>query len=262
MKKILFLLAAFSFSFSAMAQEKPNAKKAKKEEKRKRIDALIKQEEEGVIAYKKQTVYGFKLTSDGYGAFLEIGRGKSVKKAMLFQLEIAERKHQKEEKQTNPAAPTAPLIYGKVNYFYPVKLGVQQQILLGNKSNKNGVSVSGNLGGGLAIGILRPYEVEVDKAGQRTFVRYQSADSSLFINGPYYGGPNFGTGWNHLKITPGIYIKPAIRFDYGKLNELVSALEVGVNAEFYAKKIPQMLYNKQKQFFFSAYVAILFGKRK
>ena len=262
MKKLLFVLLAISFSMAAVAQKRDDPKKAKKEEKRKRIDALIKQEEEGVIAYRKQTVYGIKLISDGYGAFFEVGRSKSVKKAMLFQFEFSERKHQKEEKQTNPSSPTAPLIYGKLNFFYPVKLGVQQQILLGNKSNKNGVSVSGNLGGGLCIGLLRPYEVEVDKGGERVFVRYDSPDSTLFINGPYYGGPNFGTGWKHLKVTPGIYIKPAVRFDYGKMNELVSAIEVGVNAEFYSKKIPQMLYNKQKQFFFSAYFALMFGRRK
>ncbi|MEI9956795.1 MAG: hypothetical protein WDM90_10950 [Ferruginibacter sp.] len=65
-----------------------------------------------------------------------------------------------------------------------------------------------------------------------------------------------------MKVTPGLYVKPAVRFDYGKLNELVSAIEVGVTGEFYSKKIPQMLYNKQQQFFFSAYFAIMFGKRK
>jgi hypothetical protein len=43
---------------------------------------------------------------------------------------------------------------------------------------------------------------------------------------------------------------------------VVSALEVGVTGEFYAKKIPQMLFNKQKQFFFSAYIALMIGKRK
>jgi hypothetical protein len=262
MKKLLFILAVLTFSTGVIAQRKEDAKRDKKEEKRKRIDALIKQEEEGVIAYKKQTAYGVKLISDGYGFFYEVGRAKSVKKSMLFQFEISERKNPKEEKQSNPLSPSAPLIYGKLNYFYPVKLGVQQQMLLGNKSNKNGVSVTGNLGGGLIVGLLRAYEVEVDKAGTQTFVRYDSPDSLLFVNGPYYGGPNFGTGWNHLKVTPGVYVKPAVRFDYGKLNELVSAIEVGVSAEFYAKKIPQMLYNKQKQFFFSAYFALMFGKRK
>ena len=262
MKKLLFILAVLTFSTGVIAQRKEDAKRDKKEEKRKRIDALIKQEEEGVIAYKKQTAYGVKLISDGYGFFYEVGRAKSVKKSMLYQFEISERKNPKEEKQSNPLSPSAPLIYGKLNYFYPIKLGVQQQMLLGNKSNKNGVSVTGNLGGGLIVGLLRAYEVEVDKAGEQTFVRYDSPDSLLFVTGPYYGGPNFSTGWKNLKVTPGVYIKPAVRFDYGKLNELVSAIEVGVSAEFYAKKIPQMLYNKQKQFFFSAYFALMFGKRK
>ena len=67
---------------------------------------------------------------------------------------------------------------------------------------------------------------------------------------------------NHLKMTPGLYLKPALRFDYGRYNDLVSAIEVGVTGEFYSKKVPQMLYNKQKQFFFTAYFAVLFGKRK
>jgi len=264
MKKLLIVLVAIALSPVVMAQGNKSPKQTRKEEKRKRIDALVKQEEEGVIAYKKQTVYGIKLISDGYGFFFEMGRAKSVKKSMLYQFEFAERKHNKEEKQ-NSLTFSAPYIYGKLNFFYPVKLGVQQQILLGNKSNKNGVSVTGNLGGGLLVGLLRPYEVEVDKNGQRTFVSYDSPDSLLFknaYNDPSATGPGFGTGWKHLKVTPGIYVKPALRFDYGKLNELVSALEVGVMAEFYSKKIPQMLYLKQKQLFYSAYVTLLFGRRK
>jgi hypothetical protein len=267
MKKILFILAALSCTLGTVAQEKVNGRKAKKEEKRKRIDALIKQEEEGVITYKKQSTYGIKLISDGYGAFYEVGRAKSVKKTMLYQFEISERKHLKEEKSSNfnGYGFSSPYIYGKLNYFYPVKLGVQQQILLGNKSNKNGVSITANYGGGLSIGLLRAYEVEVDKNGTRTFVRYDSPDSLLFVNSYKDGsvaGPNIGTGWKHLKVTPGLYAKGAVRFDYARLNELVSAIEVGITADFYAKKIPQMLYNKEKQFFFSAYFAIMFGKRK
>jgi len=261
MKQLLILLSFIAISVSVSAQQK-HGKKSRKEEKRARVNAQIKAEEEGVIAYKKHYAFGVKLTSDGYGISFEKGYAKSVKKATLFQVEITERKHQKEEKQNNPYAPTSPIIYGKLNYFYPVKLGVQKQFLLGNKSNKNGVSITGNVGGGLSLGFLRAYEVEVDKNGERTFVRYDSEDSLLFRNGPYYGGPGLGKGWDHLKLSPGLYAKPGVRFDYGKYNEMVSAIEVGVIAEFYAKKIPQMLDNKQKQFFFSAYFTVLFGKRK
>lgn len=263
MKRLLLLSTLISFAFTAVAQEPAkNTRKSRKEEKRARINAMIRQEEEGVITHKKHFLFGIKLVSDGYGVFFEKGYAKSVRRAMLYQLEISERKHQKEEKQSNPLSSTAPLIYGKLNYFYPIKLGAQLQYLLGNKSNKNGVAITGNIGGGIALGLLRAYEVEVDKAGERTFVRYDSPDSLLFINGPYYGGPSLSRGWNHLKVTPGLYIKPALRFDYGRYNDLVSAIEVGVTAEFYSKKIPQMLYNKQRQFFFNAYFAIEFGRRK
>jgi hypothetical protein len=265
MKQLLIILTLFSFSFAAFSQDaKKKTEKSRKELKRDKINAQIKAEEEGIIAYKKHFAFGIKLTSDGYGISFEKGYSKSVKNATLFQLEISERKHQKEEKQSNPnpGVSSSPIIYGKINFFYPVKLGVQKQFLFGNKSNKNGVSITGNIGGGICLGLLRPYEVEVEKNGQRTFVRFESEDSLLFRNGPFYGGPGLGKGWNHLKFTPGLYVKPGLRFDYGRYNDLLAAIEVGVAAEFYAKKVPQMFDNKQKQFFFSAYFTVLFGKRK
>jgi len=265
MKRLLILTSLFVLSVTAFSQQtKKSTGKSRKEAKRDKVNAQIKAEEEGVVAYKKHFAFGIKLISDGYGISFEKGYSKSVKKATLFQLEISERKHQKEEKQSNPnpGVSSSPIIYGKINFFYPIKLGVQKQFLLGNKSNKNGVSVTGNIGGGLCIGLLRPYEVEVDKNGTRTFVKYESEDSLLFRSGPFYGGPGLGKGWNSLKFTPGLYVKPGLRFDYGRYNDLVAAIEVGVAAEFHTKKIPQMIDNKQKQLFFSAYFTVLFGKRK
>ena len=263
MKQLLIFLAAATLSLSVFAQEINKSKtKTRKEEKRERINALIKAEEEGVIAYKKHYAFSIKLNSDGYGFTFEKGFAKSVKKATLFQIEIGERKHQKEQVQSNPNAPSSPIVYGKLNFFYPVKLGVQKQFLLGNKSNKNGVSITANVGGGISLGLLRAYEVEVIKGSEKIFIRYDSPDSLLFISGPFYGGPTFSRGWNKLKLTPGFYVKPALRFDYGRYNDLLAAIEVGVTAEYYTKKIPQMLFNKQNQFFFSAYVAVAFGRRK
>ena len=118
MKKLLFLFAAFTLSLTVVAQQTKKQTKSRKEEKRERINAMARLEEEGVVAHKKHFAGGIKLISDGYGVFVEKGLAKSVKKATLFQLEISERKHQKEEKQSNPNAPSAPIIYGKLNFFY------------------------------------------------------------------------------------------------------------------------------------------------
>lgn len=271
MKKIFFSLVISAVSLSSFAQETPrNAKEDRREKRKVRIAAMAKQEEEGVITYRKHFAGGAKLTNDGYGGFLEIGRAQSVKRALLFQLEITEHKHLKEEKQQVNSGNTTPLIYGKINYFYPVKLGVQQQFLLGNKGNKNGVSVSANVGGGVSLGLLRPYKInQIDSLGNSIFVGVKN-DTAAFLNrSRYFGGPNFGTGFNELSVKPGAYAKAALRFDYGKFNEMLNALEVGVTAEYYSKYIPLMLASdaspyalRQRKLFFTAYVAIMFGKRK
>lgn len=259
MRKIIFLIFIISVSTAAFAQQ---SRKQRQAEKKARINNMIKEEEEGVIAYKKSFLFGAKLVNDGYGVFFELGRASSVKKSTLYQLEISERKAIKEDKQSNPYLNSIPFIYGKQNFIYPVKLGVQQQILLGNKSNKNGVSVTANYGGGLDLALLRPYYLEVQDGNDYRYVKYSSPDSSLFLNGPIIGGPTFGKGWSDITVTPGLYAKTALRFDYGAYNEVISAIEVGISGEYYSKKIPILLHNKEKSFFFSGYVSILFGKRK
>lgn len=261
MKKICLFVFVIAISATAFSQ-KYDTTVSRKELREMRLNAMAKAEEEGLVTYKKHFLGGIKLTTDGYGGFLEIGRAQSISKSLLYQFEITERKHPKEDKYYDPTFTLEPFVYGKINYFYPVKLGVQQQFLLGNKGNKNGVYITGNIGGGIIAGLLRPYKVKVIKDGKQQYVSYES-DSSLFLNSTaYYGAPSLTTGFNELKVTPGIYIKPAVRFDYGKFNELISALEVGITAEYYTKAIPQMVLSDYKKFFFSAYASIIFGKRK
>lgn len=266
MRKIFLICMALAAIVPCFSQK---TKKEKRDERKQRVNALIKQEEEGVITYHKHTVYGVKLTSDGYGAFMEIGRANSIRKALLFQIDIAERKHPREDKQSNPFIPTSPFIFGKINYFYPVKLGVQQQLLVGNKTNRNGVSVTANFGGGLSMGLVRPYFLEISDVGggNRKTIRYESGDSLLFSNGTALrgasvSGAGFGKGWKQLKVTPGLYAKAGLRFDYGKYNEMVNALEVGISTEAYSKKVPQLVFSDPRQIFFNFYVSVMFGKRK
>lgn len=255
-----FLFLALSFTASAQEEGK-SAKQIRKERQNARIEQLIRQEEEGVIAYRKHFAAGVKLTTDGYGGFIEVGRATSVKRSHLFQLEITERKHRKEEKQYNFFTGAGPYIYGKINYFYPVKLGFQEQLLLANKGNKNGVTISANAGGGFIAGLLRPYLLGYDSLGTQIFRGYAD-DSTRFVDEDPVTGPDLGTGFNRLKVTPGVYLKGGLRFDYGKYNETISALEVGVMAEYYTKRIEQMVGSNYYKFFFSGYIALIIGKRK
>ncbi|HTB51621.1 MAG TPA: hypothetical protein VK718_02515 [Ferruginibacter sp.] len=265
MRKI-FLVCLVIAALPCFAQESGMKSAGLKKERRKeRIDSLMKQEEEGVITYPKQIDFGVKLVSDGYGIFMDIGRAKSIKRSLLYQVEIGERKSAKETKQTNPAPddPSAsPVIIGKENFFYYTKMGVQEQFLLANKANKNGVNITCNVGGGLSLAILRPYQYEVydESVAAYKYVSFNTlvTDSSDFLE----GGPSLAQGWDDLSLTPGVYGKAAVRFDYGHYTRTVTALEIGLSGEYYTKSVPILFGSDPKQLFFSAYAAILFGLRR
>lgn len=267
-KRIVLTLVAAIVALSLWAQSNPvskrDMKKEKKNERRERIDELARQEEEGEIVYNKQGVFGLKLATDGYGLGYEFGKFKSNRKSILFGLEISEKKHPKEKREGFFTGGNDLRVnyvsFGKTNTFYQVRLGAAMQQVIGGKGNKNGVSVSAIYGGGLALGMVKPYIVEAQMMnGEKVPSRYPTIIDSNYIEVRAKG---IAGGWDELKIRPGVYGKAAMRFDYGRLNETVTAVEVGLSAEYYANAISQMLYNKDKQFFFNAYVALLLGRRK
>lgn len=266
--KYIVLVAITTLFVTVAYSQNRDAKQQKKEERKELINRMIMQEEEGAIIFQKQTVFGIKLNTDGYGMFLEMGRMKTSRKSNLYSLEIGERKNSKEEKVPPVLGNyfTNPFVYGKINNFYYAKLGFAQQRLIGNKGNKNGVAVSAIYGGGFSAGLLKPYYLKVQDAQTNKIsdVKYNDKNGAVFLDNLSYvqGSSGFSKGFNEIKVTPGAYAKTALRFDYGRYNELVSAIEVGINVEAYAKKIPVMLLQKQRQLFFNAYAAIEFGRRK
>ena len=209
MKKLPLTLLLATIVFASSAQDTASRKKSKTDKKdvrRQKINTLIKQSEEGVLIYSKQSIFGLQGRTNGFGAFYEIGRMKSNRKTNTYRLDFTEIKHQKEEKsQSAGLIFSNPYIYGKINHFYQATLGFGQQYILGQK---------------------------------------------------------FGKGWNEIKMKPGGFVKTAMRFDYGRFNEVVSGIEVGLSIEFYGSKIPIMVDQKDKQMFFQGYISILFGRRK
>lgn len=266
--KYILLIAIFSLTATVNYGQIKNERKIKQQEKKERINQLILQEEQGALIFQKQSTFGVKLNTDGYGIFYELGKMKTARKANLYSLEIGERKHIKEEKVSPDGGFFSnPFVYGKVNNFYYAKLGFGQQRIIGNKGNRNGVAVSAVYGGGLTAGLLKPYYLKVadpDDPNGLVDVKYNN-NNDVFLNnndGHIKGSSGFSKGFGEMKLTPGIFTKTAIRFDYGRYNELVSALEVGLNVEFYTQKMQQLLLVKNKQLFFNAYAAIEFGRRK
>jgi hypothetical protein len=272
-KKIIVLSFALCSCFCLLAQTATNprtAKSARQAEKRQRINAMAKLEEEGVLNFNKQSAFGLQLRSNGYGVFYEKAHMVTPRFANLYAIELTEIKHRKEEK-TNIGGNNffgGSYFYGKINNFYQLKLGYGQQYVFGQKGNKNGIAVTGIYQAGLSAGLLKPYYLKIDD-GSRTGIRdikYTSSDSTLFLDPPrgsyIVGSSGFLKGWDEVKVRPGAYLKTALRFDFGHYNESLQAIEIGLSVDAYAEKIQIMAYNPSGRFFYQGHVAIVFGRRK
>jgi hypothetical protein len=243
----------------------------KRTERRERINKLIKQEEEGALIYQKQNLFAIKLYSDGYAAMFEKGYLKTATRATLFSLELGERKSPKEVRVGSQFQSsffsTNSYIFGKINNFYFAKLGVGQSLLIGGKGNRNGVAVTAVGNGGLSLGLLKPYYLNVSPGGQEElqvkFMGGSAPTDTLFLDpSRIIRGSGITKGFSELKVKPGLFAKAGLRFDYGHYNETISAIEVGLNAEYYFGKVPQMAFDKEKNLFLNLFVALEFGKRK
>lgn len=266
MKKFILIVCLSVVALVVFAQEETpvNTKADKKEAKRQRINAIIKQEEEGNLSFRKHTIFGIQLRTNGYGAFMEIGRRTSQRLTSTYSLELSEIKERKEEKwQSTENLFNNSYVYGKINNFYQAKLGYGQQYILGQKGNKNGVAVIALVQGGISAGLLKPYYLQLEDAqGRQATISYYD-DSTAFLNPQrIFGAGGLGKGWNELKFKPGVYTKAGLRFDFGRYNERVQAMEIGLSLDYYFQKIPIMAYVQSRNLFFQGHVAFVFGSRK
>jgi hypothetical protein len=265
-KQFILVFTTLILGVTSIAQDSTSRRSEKadrRNEKRQRIASMVKQEEEGVLSYTKQNVMGVQLRTNGYGVFFEKGIRRSPRWTNLYTLELSEIKSRKEEKLGSTESFFGnSFIYGKINNFYQGKLGYGQQYIFGQKGNKNGVAVTGSAVAGISIGMLRPYYLQVlDSTGRENQIKYED-DSLTFMGGPILGGGGLGKGWGEMKINPGAFAKVALRFDFGRYNESVQAMEIGFSTEFYAKEVLIMNYNPRKHLFYQMHIAFVFGRRK
>ena len=268
MKKLFLSTLSLLIFITLFAQDSTGVSqpgRGRKNAKRQRIDNLIRMEEEGDLIFNKHNIFGIRLATDGYGINFEKGKFKTTTRTMLYQFELNEKKSVKEHKVSSGQDQFnySSLVPYKLNNFYIFKLAVGQQHLIGGKGNKNGVAVTALYTGGISLGLLKPYYVDVQntqtqETSRKTYLDLQK-DTNVYV---VTGASGFTVGWGHLKLKPGLNAKGAMRFDYGRLNQTVTAIEVGLTGEYYFSKIPQLLLVPQKTFFFNAYVQIMFGSRK
>jgi len=260
---IFILLLLISSAISAQQ------KKAKKEIEKK-----------GIV-YNKELSFGGYIATNGWGLMLEKGKILSIKKTRLWYFSFGELRNMRLRKQNTELGflnsqleSQKNFFYGKRNSFYALRVGLGNKIVLGNKAEKNGVRVSWSYMAGFSLGILKPYYLNLayqvpDNDPDNDFYevrpeRYSEANKEKYLDWfSITGASGFKYGLNQIEPVPGGFLKTGLNFDWSKNEEFQIALETGIIADVYYKRIPLMVNNDQnKPYFIGAYINFQFGKRK
>jgi hypothetical protein len=218
----------------------------------------------------KELSGGFRLNTDGWSVFLERGAVKSEERESdLFYdlrytlIEFSEKKHPKETR-TNSSGGSESLnsyVFGKINNFYSLKIGYGNRRMIAGKPDPGTVSVHWIYNGGLAIGMLKPYYLNISNGES---IRYTDTTQDKFLTGyNIVGSAGFSEGLKELKIVPGLHVRTGLHFDFAPREKKKTklALETGISAELYTKKIELMARQKAVPYFVNLYLSFQFGRR-
>jgi len=221
----------------------------------------------------KELSLGFRINTDGWGIFMDYGTSRPIDTKHgdrfynlgLWQFEFTEKKNPREEKSssgsTSNGSGSSSFIFGKINNFYVFKPGYGVRTMIAGKPDDQGaVSIHWVNLGGPAIGILKPYYLNV--SGDPVAIKYSDATKTDFLDpNLVISSAGFGKGISESKVIPGVHFKSALHFDFtGNLRNVI-AVETGVNAEYYFQDIQLMANIAPTNYFVDVYLSFQFGRR-
>jgi hypothetical protein len=251
-KVALLAILLSAFLTSATAQENPN-----------------EYQEEKPVLLRNDASLGFIIHSNGIGIDGKRSFFETYKKKWFFEAQLVGMKHPKEIKTINTRFDNPKsFIYGKMNTLTILRAAIGQQHLVYGKADRTGVEIRFNYTGGLSIGFAKPIYLIIDRGSSNPDDPINEVEEKYNPEDDYHnnvdnivGRAPFTRGMDELKPYPGIFLKSALNFEYAPDYEDIRALEVGVAIDAYGREIPIMAFTKNKQFFLSFYIALIYGQK-
>lgn len=156
-------------------------------------------------------------------------------------------------------------VYGKYNDVFFIRAGFIWKKLLNRKPYWGGVEVRMIYGGGISIGIAKPYYLYIIKdisgSGETFTIVPERYNPTLHSNTDIYGRAPFSKGINEITIHPGLHLKGGLNFEFGTKSTKVKSLEVGAALDILPAGMTIMYNNADQIFYPSAYISFSLGKR-
>jgi len=156
--------------------------------------------------------------------------------------------------------------FGKVNHLINLRAGRGTILTLTEKARKKGIALGLRYEGGVTLGLLKPYYLQVREERDGVIVarqiRYVDAPEDFLNPDHILGRGSFFKGMNKVKLAPGLFGRLAFRFDPGAYDNFIRTLETGVQLDLYASKPEIMVSEKNAQYYLNFYLNVQLGSRK
>lgn len=236
----------------------------------------ISTQAKGVI-YNSELGFDFRLHTNGFAAGVTIGKIRTYYKTRFYSIELGELKHPKEfrlsfDNLSVNGRTARSFIFGKQNSFFVLRGGLGGKRYFTEKAAKKGVAVGMSYTVGPALGILKPYYLElrrpIDNRNQIVSEKYTPENEDIFLSQQnIYGSSRFSQGLGELGVRPGIHGKVGVHLDWGAFDEFIKAVDVGIMVDGYLTKVPILvetdaLDTENSRLFINLYLSLQLGKRK
>lgn len=224
-------------------------------------------EEPDKIFYKNERTFAILLNSNGLGINYRYGKRVTALRKIIYEGDLVNIKHPKEIKLNTSQYyfSTRSFVYGKLNQFYNLRIGIGLQDEMFPKFDRGGISIRRYFAFGPAIGIIKPiyYLINIDMNNDAVpetqiiekFTYNQHLQTSTIV-----GRASYFKGFNEISFIPGLYGKFGLMFEFGKFNETIHALEAGMMIDAFIKKVPIMAIENNNQIFMTLFISYRFGK--
>ena len=231
------------------------------------------------VFYRNEWSLAVMLNSNGFGFNYRYGLRIDAAKKQLFEVDFAYMKDPKEQR-IQPYNFGTKYVDGKKNLAFNFRFGYGRQHEIFRKHDVGGIAVRYFYNFGPAIILLKPIFYDVGELVPIPGTMYsewkplpppKKYDSSWYGNNIRIAGrASFFKGFDELGVVPGAFAKFGFNFDFGKEDRNIHALEVGLIAEGFIKKVEIMdfsnpdvnlkKYAKNQQLFLTLFVSYRFGK--
>lgn len=221
---------------------------------------------ENKILYNKQITYGITLHNLGMGINFRTGKRISIFKTRMVELEFVSMRSYKQVKMINPYfANSRRYVFGKYNDAFFLRGGMIWKKLLNRKPYWGGVEVRWMYGGGISLGIAKPYYLyiieDISGNGTNYILVTERFNPEKHSNTLIYGRAPFSDGLAEITLHPGVYFKTGLNFEFGTRNTKIKALEIGVCADILPTGLSIMVDKADQILFPGMYINFSFGKR-